>query len=92
MGDHEYARLVYNEIGAQNDALQSAWLSGDWHNVQASEDTTFSPAAALIQSEGPQIAPEGVTLRDAAALFDASENSRETLRALLDATRITDEN
>lgn len=92
MGDHEYARLVYNELGAQSDALQSAWLSGDWQNVQDSEDATFSPAAALIQNDGPQIAAEGVTLRDAAALFDASENSRETLRALLDATRITDEN
>ncbi|WP_425097729.1 hypothetical protein [Tropicibacter sp. S64] len=86
MGDYSYARELYDGMGRGDDALQSAWLSGDWERVAKDTDTPLGQAAQLLNADGP--APESPTLTYAETLSGNAAETRETLRALLEATRI----
>lgn len=87
MGDHIFAKSIFADAGKTREAVTSAWLSGDWQDV-AESDTVLAPAADLMQQEPPAFDPARVSLAGVDAVFDASAHSRETLRALLDATAI----
>ncbi|CUH79696.1 hypothetical protein [Tropicibacter naphthalenivorans] len=88
MGDHEFAKTVYNDLGAEQDALNAAWLSGDWADVAEARDSALAPAAELTQQEQTVVNPQDLSLQDAERLSSESADARETLRALLEATRI----
>ncbi|WP_167645256.1 hypothetical protein [Mameliella alba] len=87
MGDHVFAKSIFSDAGRTSEAVTSAWLSGDWQDV-AESDTVLAPAADLMQQERPVFDPAQVSLAGVDAVFDASTRSRETLRALLDATAV----
>jgi hypothetical protein len=87
MGDHVFAKSIFSDSGRTSEAVTSAWLSGDWQDV-AESDTVLAPAADLMQQEPPVFDPAQVSLAGVDAVFDASTRSRETLRALLDATAV----
>ncbi|WP_417205877.1 hypothetical protein [Antarctobacter sp.] len=87
MGDHVFTKSIYESIGDGRAAVDAAWLSGDWKDV-AESDTALAPAADLMQSTPAAYDPTDVSLSAANALSAASAQSRETLRALLDATAV----
>ncbi|WP_323767742.1 hypothetical protein [Antarctobacter sp.] len=87
MGDHVFTKTIYESIGDSRAAVDAAWLSGDWKDV-AESDTALAPAADLMQSTPVAYDPTDVSLSAANALSAASAQSRETLRALLDATAV----
>lgn len=88
MGDHVFTKAIYESIGDGPAAVDAAWLSGDWKDV-AESDTALAPAADLMQTTPVSVAPSDLTLSAANALSAASAQSRETLRALLDATAVS---
>lgn len=90
MGDHDYAGNLYQEIGETEEALNSAWLSGDWERVAAEDESPLAQAARLMADTS--VAPDEPNLGYAEDLAGQSIETRETLRALLDATRITPDN
>lgn len=91
MGDHDYAKTVFAKLGANQDALDSAWLSGDWQDVASQIKDARSPAAIMVQSEQPSVSRDDPRLTDATRLSEASAASRQTLRDLLDATKISED-
>lgn len=92
MGDHDYARSIYAELGQEEKALVEAWLSGDWPRVSKTEGNPLSPAATMLQAEYELPSIGGVSLSDAEAMFSASSKSREIIVGMLDATRMQDPN
>ncbi|MFW2545438.1 hypothetical protein ACN2XU_22650 [Primorskyibacter sp. 2E107] len=86
MGDYSYARELYDGMGETEQALSSAWLSGDWERVSQEADTPLGQAARLLEADTP--APERPSLNYAEELSSDAAETRETLRALLEATRI----
>lgn len=85
MGDHVLAKTILEGIGEERAAIDSAWLSGDWNDV-AESDSALAPAAGLMQSQPEAFDVSNVSLAAVNDLSDASAKSRQTLRALLDAT------
>lgn len=91
MGDHVFARSLFEDAGDRDAALSAAWLSGDWTSVAASE-SALSGAAKLMQGkEDASLAPDQVSLGAVEVLSFTSAASRETLRALLEVTKIPDD-
>ncbi|MFZ7091057.1 hypothetical protein [Primorskyibacter sp. 2E233] len=86
MGDFDYARNIYEEMGQSDDALNAAWLSGDWERVAQEGENPLAQAARLTEATAP--APEAPSLGYAEGLTGESAQTRETIRALLEATRI----
>lgn len=91
MGDFESARTAFDKTGQTDAALQAAWLAGDWEGVAAADGSVLAPAAALIDAEQTTVDPQALSLRDAEQLTAESSSARDTLRALLEATRIPQE-
>jgi hypothetical protein len=87
MGDHVFAKTLFEGVGEAGAAVNSAWLSGEWEEVADSESALADAADLMLQ--GPEeLEPTQVSLGSADAISAASALSRETLRALLDATAI----
>ncbi|MGP6088710.1 hypothetical protein [Antarctobacter jejuensis] len=89
MGDHVFAKTLLADLGDTQGAVTSAWLSGDWQDV-AQSDGSLAPAAELMRDEPTDAAVTVDRLGAVNALAEGSARSRETLRALLDATVIPD--
>lgn len=89
MGDHELAGTMYSELGEGALARQEAWLSGDWNSVADGTEDPFAKAAALVQSPPDVVDPANPSLAVAQGLSDSSVETRETIRALLEATQLT---
>ncbi|KMK65386.1 hypothetical protein [Puniceibacterium sp. IMCC21224] len=92
MGDYDFAHNALARLGAQEEALSAAWISGNWQTVAESEDAVLSRAAQLAWADGQEtpLAQEP-TLSRSTALADASASSLEVLRNLLEKTKITSE-
>ncbi len=89
MGDHVFAKTLFSDLGDEQGALQSAWLSGAWQDVSQS-DSVLAPAADMIQRD-PEVTDTAADRLGAVdALANGSARSRETIRALLDATAISE--
>ncbi|WP_136443323.1 hypothetical protein [Pacificoceanicola onchidii] len=86
MGDHNYARELYEILGDDTSALKNAWLSSDWARVAENDDTALARAARLIEVE--RAAPEFPSLEYVEGLTSGVAESRATLRALLAETSI----
>ena len=86
LGDFEYARNAFETLGETRQAEAAAWLAGDWAALEA-QGGTLGAAAALADSSpldfgGPP------SLAIAESLAGSAEETRSTLRALLDETRL----
>lgn len=88
MGDHVLAEQIFKEMGQQSDAATAAWLSGDWAAVAANSDSVLSQAAQMVQQDQASVNPAEPTLQDAEQLSQQSSNSLDTIRSLLEATRV----
>ncbi|MBP0483335.1 hypothetical protein [Sagittula salina] len=88
MGDHALAGSLLHDVGRNDAAVTSGWLSGDWAEVADESGSIFSQAAQLVQEEQVAFDPDDPSLQDAERLTQQSSESLQTLRALLDATRI----
>ncbi|MCT4608190.1 MAG: hypothetical protein N4A70_03205 [Pelagimonas sp.] len=80
MGDHDFAREAYSNLGRFEEADNSAWISGAWEDVGSG---TLSEAAGLMRSEQTDIDFNSVSLESARSIFEQSARSRETLRELM---------
>ncbi|ETA52720.1 hypothetical protein [Ponticoccus alexandrii] len=89
MGDHELAGSMYSALGEDALARQAAWLSGDWRSVADGSEDALAQAAALIQSPPDDIDVANPSLAAAEGLSNASVDTRDKIRALLEATQIT---
>ncbi len=89
MGDYELAGSMYSELGEETLARQAAWLSGDWGSVADGSEDALAQAAALIQSPPDDIDVANPSLAAAEGLSQASVDTREKIRALLEATKLT---
>lgn len=87
MGDHAFSKGLFSGLGDREEALNAAWLAGDWADV-AQTESAFAPAADLMTREDTVPDPifEGLGAVD--LLSDSSAETRATLRALLDATAV----
>ncbi len=89
MGDSDYAGKALDEVGNTGDSATSTWTSGEWTPVAESADGTLSDAVQPTQSNpAPDESARSASLGSSQALVGDSEATRESLRALLDATRI----
>ncbi len=89
MGDYDYAQTAFAEAGSTEKVAESAWISGNWSTVAETTDGPLSEAARLVQAEAtPPDAVGNPSLGASQTLVGDSEAARETLRALLEATRI----
>ncbi|SMX32260.1 hypothetical protein [Maliponia aquimaris] len=90
MGDHAFSKGLYSRLGDREEALNAAWLSGDWADI-AQTESAFAPAADLMTREDTVPDPRTEGLGAVDLLSEASAETRETLRALLDATAIPED-
>ncbi|MGR3368694.1 MAG: hypothetical protein ACU0CR_11435 [Sagittula sp.] len=88
MGDHVFAERIFREVGAEDAAATSAWLSGNWEEMANGSDSVMSEAARMLQQAGTTMGDTDVTLRAAEDIFAESESSRNTIRSLLETTRV----
>lgn len=68
----------------------AAWLAGDWEAMEGQEDA-LAAAAALADSGLPAEIVGVPSLELAEALATSGAETRDTLRALLDQTRLAEE-
>jgi tetratricopeptide (TPR) repeat protein len=83
MGDHDFVREAYSNLGRFEEADNSAWISGAWEDVGSAGGGTLSEAAGLMRSEQTEIDYNSISLESARSIFEISAKSRETLRELL---------
>lgn len=91
MGDHELAGSMYSELGEDALARQAAWLSGNWTSVADGSEDALAQAAAMIQTPPDSFDPGNPSLAMAEGLSESSVDTRATIRALLEATRLSEE-
>lgn len=87
MGDHVFAKTLFEEVGDGERVINSAWLAGDWTDV-AESSSLLAPAAGLMSSGVEEFQPDNRKLDSISILSDESAESRNTIRALLNATAI----
>lgn len=88
MGDHVFAEKMFREVGAEDAATTSAWLSGNWEEMANGSDSVMNEAARMLQQAGTSMDDNDVTLQAAEDIFAESESSRDTIRTLLETTRL----
>ncbi|RAK21408.1 hypothetical protein ATI53_10046 [Salipiger aestuarii] len=90
MGDYSYAAEAYTTLGNTENARRSAWLAGE-PNLGGGERDALSAAMRLRQDTIPDPASNAPSLAVAETVAGAGADTRGTIRALLDATRLSAE-
>ncbi len=94
VGDHASAYHLFNSADQSDKAREAAWLEGDWANAVEPDVPAYEAFAQIRASQGTTGAdnelPE-TTLARNRSLLTASESTRETLAALLEANSMPDE-
>lgn len=90
MGDFEYATTAYASIGDVRQSEHAAWLAGDWTRLDGRNDP-IGMTAGIAETRLPAVEEAPPSLAMAEELAGTSSNARETLRRLLDETRVGDE-
>ena len=87
MGDYGYTASELDEIGQTDGSLERPWIAGDWTTVDETTNGSFADTArsGLALPDADRAASLGISK----ALVGDSETTRETLRALLEATQIS---
>lgn len=81
MGDYEFARAAYEELGDTRNAARLAWLAGDLEATANGEDPLLAEAATLARDPPPEF--DGPSLEQGQALAESGKATIETIRALL---------
>ncbi|SNR37099.1 hypothetical protein [Puniceibacterium sediminis] len=90
MGDYDYAESAPDENGSPDASTETAWISSDWTTDAQTADGPASDAARSAPSD--RAVPDAAltaSLGGSKALVGDSETTRETMRALLEATQIS---
>ncbi len=87
MGDHDFAKRIFTDLGAGERALDAAWLAGDWQRLADSEGGVLSDTARLVRQEPPSFEAARPTLAGAQSLAEEAALTSGTLRTLLEETR-----
>ncbi|MCA0962602.1 hypothetical protein [Salipiger bermudensis] len=90
MGDYSYAQSAFGALGEDGAARSAAWLAGDWAALDEGEDA-LAAAAELAASALPDSLGAQPSLASVEALATSGSETRETLRALLEQTRLAEE-
>jgi len=90
MGDYTYAQTAFGALGEDGAARSAAWLAGDWETLGEGEDA-LAAAAELAGSALPDSLGAEPSLAVVEALATSGAETRDTLRALLDQTRLAEE-
>ena len=90
MGDHAFAKTAFADLGVEDRSRDAAWLAGDWAAVERGGDA-IAQAARLMVDDAASPADTDLTLSAVNSLASDSETSRQTLQALLDETRLSEE-
>lgn len=88
MGDYSYAAEAYTTLGNSESARSSAWLAGE-STLPGGEQDALSAAMQLRERNFPDPTSNAPSLAIAETLAGAGAETRDTIRALLDATRLT---
>ncbi|MCR8549518.1 hypothetical protein M4578_16935 [Salipiger sp. P9] len=88
MGDFDYARTAYATLGDSGESRAAAWLAGDWPALDGQADS-LAATAELVQSDLPDPTGGAPSLALAESLVGSGEKTRDTLRALLEDTRMS---
>lgn len=85
-GEHDVAKRLFAGIGRAGEARREAWLASDWQALADDEDPARGGIAKLklADSEAPEVDEDGILARNR-ALIDQSLETRDAVRALLDA-------
>ncbi|SDH32687.1 hypothetical protein [Alloyangia pacifica] len=81
MGDYDFARTAYAELGDAENAARLAWLAGDLDATAGGVDPLRAEAAALAQAAPPDLGP--LSLAQGKALAESGQDTIDTVRALL---------
>ncbi|MGH1412430.1 MAG: hypothetical protein ACRBB0_02995 [Pelagimonas sp.] len=92
MGDHEYARAIYDELGEETSGLTQAWLSGNWGRVSEQKDDPLSSAAQFLSQERVTPSFDDIDLEEIERLQAQSSDVRATILNMLDATELASVN
>ncbi|MCA1286007.1 hypothetical protein [Salipiger bermudensis] len=90
MGDYSYAQTAFGALGEDGAARSAAWLAGDWAALGEGEDA-LAAAAELLGSALPDDVGPQPSLAVVEALATSGAETRDTLRALLEQTRLAEE-
>lgn len=88
MGDYTYAAEAYASLGDMQDARTSAWLAGDPSLAMEIEPDVLSAAMQMRQEQIPDPLSNAPSLAIAETLAGSGSETVDTIRALLEATRI----
>ncbi|WP_252737463.1 hypothetical protein [Citreicella sp. C3M06] len=88
MGDYHYAAEAYNSLGDIQDARTSAWLAGDPSLAMEGEPDVLSAAMQMREEQIPDPLTNAPSLAIAEILAGSGAETVNTIRALLEATRI----
>ncbi|WP_299921824.1 hypothetical protein [uncultured Pelagimonas sp.] len=90
MGDHEYSRELYEEMGESDDEIEQAWLASNWDRLETEgPENPFSVVAQLITNHDTLEQAETLVLSDIAKLNTESSSFRESISQVLNSTRVS---
>ncbi|MEQ8897802.1 MAG: hypothetical protein RID23_11975 [Roseovarius sp.] len=89
VGEHDAARRLFAGVGQEGEARREAWLAADWQTLAEDEDRARSEIARLKLNppDAPEAEDGGVLARDR-VLIDRSLETRDAVRALLEANPV----
>ncbi|MBE9635918.1 hypothetical protein [Salipiger mangrovisoli] len=83
MGDYEFARAAYVQLGDVGNAARLAWLAGDLAAAASGSDPVLADAAALASGGTAPPVAGAPTLTQGKELADSGQATIDTIRALL---------
>ena len=90
MQDFAFAADAFTRLGRSDEARDASWLAGDWAALEDDAEPAFAATASLIQSDLPDLDASPVTLALGETLAASGAETLQTLRNLLEETRLQD--
>ncbi len=92
MGDHEYSRELFEELGESEEEIDQAWLSSNWERLRALDPgSLYSSLARTAGDEGDSAGAGNLALSDIENLYSDSSIFREIITKALDTTMVSDQ-
>ncbi len=88
MGDYDFAQTVYDDLEEQERIPTAAWLAGNWTTVAESADPALAQAAELMLTETTLQDFGDAGLQSFRDLSSQSASSRQSIREMLESTRV----
>ena len=90
MQDFTFAADAFARLGRSDEAQDAAWLAGDWAALENGAEPTYAATADLVRSELPDLEAAPITLALGETLAASGAETLQTLRSLLEETRLQD--